>query len=213
MKLSYTCFSSFSLCSIALSILKESWSISGSTFLPSSLINPNFSRRRTRSLFNSVHELFLLLGDSLCASSVSDIFFLIPSIHPKHRDSSTASKYSNVSGLGVIRTITQHDFSVLQFSCSQTLKSSRDFIGIRFSISIDKLHSPFQVWRVIVKRPISPFSEISTFLYHQNTLSTLEITWIPQIPDTKKVNNRSSWMRGPVGAAWSKYSLGGKYRG
>jgi hypothetical protein len=143
MKFPYTCFSSFSLCSISLSILKESWSISGSTFLPSSLINPNFSRRWTRSLFNSVHELFLLRGDSLCASSVSDIFFLTPSIHPKHKASSTASKYSSASGLGVILTKTQQDFSVLQFSCSQILKSSLDFTGIRFSISIDKLHSPF----------------------------------------------------------------------
>lgn len=142
-KFSYTCLSSFSLCSIILSTIKESGFISGSIRFPSALINPSFSRRRTRSLFNSVQELFLLRGESLCASSVSEIFFFTPSIHPKHKHSSTTSKYSNVSGFGFILTSTQQDFSVLQFSCSQTLKSSLDFTVIRFSISIIKIQFPF----------------------------------------------------------------------
>lgn len=147
MKFSYTCLSSCSLCSITLSILKESSSIAGSTFLPSSLINPSFSRRRTRSLFNSVHELLLLLGDSLCASSVSDIFFLTPSIHPKHKASSTASKYSSMSGFGVILTTAQQDFLVVPFSSSHILKSSLDFTVIRFSISIYQIQSPFYLYQ------------------------------------------------------------------
>lgn len=125
MKFSYTCLSSFSLCSMTSSILKEPGSMSGRTLLPSSLMNPNFSRRRARSLFNSVHELFLLLGDSLWASPVSDTFFLTPSIHPKHKASSTTSKYNNISGVGVILTKSQQDFSVLPWFCSQILKSSR----------------------------------------------------------------------------------------
>lgn len=143
MKFSYTCFSSFILCSITLTILKESWPILGNTFLPSSLIKPNFSRRRTRSLFNSVHELLLLRGESLCASCVSNIFFLIPSIHPKHKASSTASKYSSASGVGVNLTTTQQDVSALLCSCSHPLKSSLEFAVIKFSIFIDYIHSPF----------------------------------------------------------------------
>ncbi len=143
MKFSYTSCSSVNLCSITESIVKEPGSISGNIFLPSSLINPNFSRRRTRSLFNSVHELFLLLGDSLCASSVSEIFFLTPSIHPKHKASSTASQYNNLSGVGVILTKTQQALSVVQCLCSQVLKSSLDCTGINFSISIAITDHPF----------------------------------------------------------------------
>ncbi len=64
----------------------------GNAARPLSVISPRVSSRRHRSLFNSVHLLFLERRLKRC-SVVPPMFFTVESIHPKHRASSTASRY------------------------------------------------------------------------------------------------------------------------
>ena len=102
----------FIAASISWSILKLLAPIAGRTALPASVIKPSFSKRRTRSLFRSVHGLFFFLGENLCIRTPSMITKVL-SIQPKQRASSTASMYQKVSeSVGFPRfTSTQHSGS------------------------------------------------------------------------------------------------------
>ena len=64
--------------------------MAGRTALPASVISPNFSNRRTRSLFSSVHGLFFFLGVNLCIRFPLISLYVL-SIQPKQSASSTAS--------------------------------------------------------------------------------------------------------------------------
>src|SRR5690606_27095554 len=81
----------------------------------------------------------LLLGDSRCATSVSDTFFFVLSIHPKQSACSTASRYSSLPGSGATLTMTQQYFSVFPCSSSQALNSALVRAGIRLSITMPYL--------------------------------------------------------------------------
>lgn len=108
--------------------------MSGRTFLPASCIRPSLSNRRTRSLLSSVHELLRLRGDKRCNNRPSEVFFLTPSIQPKHNASSTASRYKRVFGSGFKLTGTQQQDSVVPCSCNQFLNSSLEVkVSIRSS--------------------------------------------------------------------------------
>ena len=137
-KLFHTTGSDCSLCSISLSMVKPSGDISGRTARPASLISPNRSILRHLSLFSSDQLLRSLRGQSFWAVTLSAIFFVVLSIQPKHRASSTASIYQKVvSSVGLPRlTTTQHSFSVLWFCISHSRSSTLDLISRRLCISI-----------------------------------------------------------------------------
>lgn len=69
-----------------------------------------------------------------------------------------------------------------------------------YSINAKATYFSFEITRKLqinlqaVKRSISLFSEISTFLDGIDFIQN-NIKWILQVPDTKKVNSRSWWMR------------------
>ena len=126
-------------------MIKPADDISGKAERPASVIFPNFSILRQRSLFSSDHKLPVLRGDSFCAVIPLSSFFVVLSIQPKHIASSTASIYQNVLfPFGLPRfTTTQHSFSVLRFCSSHCLNSSRflAFNKLTGSISISPLLS------------------------------------------------------------------------
>ena len=77
-------------------MLKPLSDMSGRTARPASVISPSRSRRRHLSLFSSDHTLRGRRGQSLWAVVPSGSLFVVLSIQPKHRASSTASIYQKV---------------------------------------------------------------------------------------------------------------------
>ena len=91
--------------------ITNSSSRSGHTFRPLSVIIPSDSNRRHRSLFSSVQHPLLRLGPKRCRATPST-HLSVESIHPKHKASSTASRYHRVSSGGVLPRLT-----AIQHSC------------------------------------------------------------------------------------------------
>ena len=112
----------------------------GNAARPLSVISPRVSSRRHRSLFYSVHLLFLERRLIRC-SVVPPMFFTVESIHPKHRASSTASRYHRMPSCGGVFprfTAVQHSVSLSWFSTSHFLKELRQgaemmFTGVIFA--------------------------------------------------------------------------------
>lgn len=92
---------------------------SGQAARPASVIRPSRSSRRQRSLFSSVHIPFLLRGPKRWSVTPPTVF-TVESIHPKHKASSTASRYHRTSSGGVLPRLAsiQHSFSVALFAAS-----------------------------------------------------------------------------------------------
>ncbi len=118
--------SSRNLSMTASSIEKPSSVISGRTARPASVIRPSFSSLRQRSLLSSDHLLLLERGTNLCNVTPSTDF-VVESIHPKHRASSTASRYIMRPSSGTLPLLSaiQHSRSFEWFSSSHSLKSER----------------------------------------------------------------------------------------
>ena len=112
--------------------------MSGQQSRPASVIRPILSIRLHRSLFSSDHALFFWRGVNLCIVQLSESFFVVLSIHPKHKASSTASTYQNVSSsFGRPRfTVTQHSSSVAWFFFSHCRSSSLFFASSKFFNSV-----------------------------------------------------------------------------
>ena len=137
-KLFHTTGSDCSLCNISLSMVKPLGDISGRTALPASVISPNRSILRHLSLLSSDQLLRGFRGQSFWAVTSAAIFFVVLSIQPKHRASSTASIYQKVlSSVGLPRfTTTQHSFYVLWFCISHSRSSVLDLTSSKLCISI-----------------------------------------------------------------------------
>ena len=91
--------------------IMNSASRSGQAYRPLSVIRPNVSSRRHRSLLSSVQHPVFFLGLKRC-SEVPSIFLTVESIQPKHNASSTASRYHSAFLGGVLPRLTaiQHSF-------------------------------------------------------------------------------------------------------
>lgn len=107
----------------------------GQAFLPQSVISPSFSSLRQRSLFSSVQLLDFDRGLKRC-SVMPSTFFVVESIHPKQRASSTASRYHSLSFGGILPRFTaiQHSRSVVWLSASHLRNSLRSLMSSRFEI-------------------------------------------------------------------------------
>lgn len=108
---------------------------SGQTLLPRSVISPSFSSLRQRSLFNSVQLLDFDRGLKRC-NAMPSTFFVVESIQPKQRASSTASRYHSISFGGILPRFTaiQHSRSVAWLSASHLRNSLRSLMSSRFEI-------------------------------------------------------------------------------
>ena len=115
-------------------MIKPLSDISGRTALPASVISPNRSILRHLSLLSSDQLLRGFRGQSFWAVMSAAIFFVVLSIQPKHRASSTASMYQKVLlSVGLPRfTTTQHSFSVLWFCISHSRSSVLDLTSSKF---------------------------------------------------------------------------------
>ncbi|GFI34095.1 hypothetical protein IMSAGC014_00584 [Bacteroidaceae bacterium] len=96
MNFSHKSRSDCNVCSMSLSIINPFSDMSGSLFLPASVISLIRSNRLHLSLFSSVQLLRIFLGPNFCTVMPFSFFFIMLSIHPKHIASSTASTYQNV---------------------------------------------------------------------------------------------------------------------
>lgn len=129
-KCSHTTGSDCNSCKRSGSIEKPLSDISGRAALPSSVIRPSRSILRHRSLFNSDHLLRGRRGQNLWRVVPSGIFLVVLSIQPKHKASSTASRYQKVlSSVGLPRlTAIQHSVCLRWFCSNHSRHSDLDLI-------------------------------------------------------------------------------------